>query len=56
MRRSTQENASVSKDCPREGFALALVGDETRRQARACGALCGLILVALLASVFSGTE
>jgi hypothetical protein len=38
-----------------EGFVLALGADETRRQAWACAGVCGFILVALLASVLSGT-
>jgi hypothetical protein len=38
-----------------EGFALALAADEARRQTWACAGLSAFILVAMLASVLSGT-
>ncbi|MBX9759859.1 MAG: hypothetical protein K2Y29_13870 [Beijerinckiaceae bacterium] len=41
--------------CQDEGFALALAADEARRQAWACASLCAFMLVAMLASVLSGT-
>lgn len=55
MRPRKHENGSDSDSCGQEGFALALGPDETRRQAWACMALSGIILAALLASIFSGT-
>ena len=52
MRTDIDQGAAPDGD---EGFVLALGADEARRQAWACASVCALILVAMLASVLSGT-
>jgi hypothetical protein len=55
MRRADQEVAESSDRCTLEAFTLSVTLDEARKQAWACGTLSGLILLAAMASLLSGT-
>jgi hypothetical protein len=54
LRRNTEINHN-SEAYEDNGFALAALGDEARRQTWTCAALCGLMLAALLVAAVAGT-
>jgi hypothetical protein len=55
MRRTSSEDVSISDTYENDGFTLALLRTEARRQVRTCAAICGLILAVLLAAILAGT-
>jgi hypothetical protein len=55
MRRTSSENVSISDTYENDGFTLALLRTEARRQVWTCTAICGLILAVLLAAILAET-
>lgn len=55
MRQADQEVAESSDGCGLDPFALSVGADEARRQVLASAALAGLIFLAAIASLLSGT-